>query len=233
MKVKYLALTVSLAVSASVVSGKVNACSIDPMLGSMCVFAGNFAPRGFALAQGQLLSISQNTALFSILGTTYGGDGRTTFALPDTRGRALIGAGHGSGLSFITLGQMSGQETTTLTLNQMPQHNHSASTNVQLLNMDSSASTAVLKGLAAMSNSNTPTGRVLANSPGRDNIYSDGAPNVELNPESIELNINLDMLFDSSTTVGLAGGNQSFSVRDPYLAINWVIALEGIYPSRN
>ena len=233
MKMKYLVLTASLAVSAAVVSSKVSACSIDPMLGSMCVFAGNFAPRGFALAQGQLLPISQNTALFSLLGTTYGGNGQTTFALPDTRGRALIGAGQGPGLSFMSLAQTGGQETTTLTLNHMPQHSHSASTSVQLLNMDSSASTAVLKGLAATSNSNTPTGKVLANSPGRDNIYSDGAPNVELNPESIELNINLDMLFDSTTTVGLAGGSQPFSVRDPYLAINWIIALQGVFPSRN
>mgnify|MGYP006141534631 FL=1 len=233
MKIKYIALTASLAVSTAVVSTTVKACGYEPMLGSMCVFAGNFAPRGFALAEGQLLAISQNTALFSLLGTTYGGDGRTTFALPDSRGRALIGAGQGPGLSFISLGQKGGQETTTLTLNHMPQHSHSASTSVQLLNMDSSASTAVLKGLAATSNSNTPTGKVLANSPGRDNIYSDGAPNVEFNPESIELNINLDMLFDSSTTVAVAGGSQSFSVRDPYLAINWVIALEGIYPSRN
>ena len=233
MKIKYIALTASLAVSTAVVSTTVKACGYEPMLGSMCVFAGNFAPRGYALAQGQLLSISQNTALFSILGTTYGGNGQTTFALPDTRGRALIGTGQGPGLSSISLGQMGGQETTMLTLNHMPQHSHNASTSVQLLNMDSSASTAVLKGLAATSNSNTPTGKVLANSPGRDNIYSDGAPNVELNPESIELNINLDMLFDSSTTVAVAGGNQPFSVRDPYLAINWVIALEGIYPSRN
>lgn len=233
MKMKYLVLSASLAASTAVVSTKVNACGYEPMLASMCVFAGNFAPRGFALAQGQLLPINQNTALFSLLGTTYGGNGQTTFALPDTRGRALVGAGQGPGLSSMFLGQMGGQETVTLTLGNLPQHNHSASTNVQLLNMDSSASTAVLKGLAATSNSNTPTGKVLANSPGRDNIYSDGAPNVELNPESIELNINLDMLFDSTTTVGFAGGSQPFSVRDPYLAINWIIALQGIYPPRD
>ncbi|MCC5452339.1 tail fiber protein [Rheinheimera sp. UJ51] len=233
MKIQCIALAATLAVSASVVSTKANACGYEPMLGSMCVFAGNFAPRGFALAQGQLLAISQNTALFSLLGTTYGGDGRTTFALPDTRGRALIGAGNGPGLSSMQLGQRGGQETVTLTLGHLPQHNHTASTTVQLLSMDSSASTAVLKGLAATSNSNTPTGKVLANSPGRDNIYNDGAPNVELNPESIALNINLDMLFESTTTVDVAGGSQPLNVRDPYLAINWIIALQGIFPSRN
>ena len=81
------------------------ACGIDPMLASMCVFAGNFAPRGYALAEGQLLAINQNQALYSLLGTTYGGDGRTTFGLPDARGRALIGVGTGPGLSRYTLGQ--------------------------------------------------------------------------------------------------------------------------------
>ena len=233
MNVKYAALTASIALSASVVSTEVNACSAEPLIASMCVFGGNFAPRGFAMAQGQLLSISQNTALFSLLGTTYGGNGQTTFALPDTRGRSLIGIGQGPGLGNMVLGQMGGQESTTLAIANMPQHSHAATTNVQLLNMDSSASSAVLKALAATSNSNTPTGRVLANSPGRDYIYSDGAPNVELNPESIELNINLDMTFSSSTTVGVAGSSQPLSIRDPYIAMNWIIALYGIYPSRD
>lgn len=232
MNTKYAAPAVLL-LGLTTIPTEVQACSIEPMLGSMCVFAGNFAPRGFALAQGQLLPISQNTALFSLLGTTYGGNGQTTFALPDTRGRAVLGAGSGPGLSNMQLGEMGGQESTTLTVGNMPQHNHTATSNVELLNMDSSASSAVLKALAATSNSNTPTGRVLGNSPGRDYIYSDGAPNVELNPESIELNINLDMTFSSNTTVGLSGGSQPLSIRDPYIVMNWIIALQGIYPSRN
>ena len=233
MKAKLLTSSACVAVLSAAIPTTVQACSSEPMLGTMCVFAGNFAPRGFALAQGQLLSIAQNTALFSLLGTTYGGDGRTTFGLPDTRGRALIGEGQGPGLSDIRLGQRGGAETMTLSVNQMPSHAHSASTSVNLLNMDSSASTAVLKALAATSNSNTPTGRVLGNSPGRDYIYSDGAPNVELSPESIELNVNLDLTFAASTTVGQAGNNQAFSIRDPYLGVNWIIALQGIFPSRN
>lgn len=225
----------SLALLAAGISAPVQACtgSGEQMLGSMCVFAGNYAPRSYALANGQLMSIAQNTALFSIIGTTYGGDGRTTFGLPDARGRALIGAGQGPGLSDIRLGQKAGSETATLSLANMPQHSHTASTSVNLMNMDSSASTAVLKALAATSNSNTPTGRVLGNSPGRDYIYSDGAPNVELNPDSIELNVNLDMTFSATTTVGVSGGGQAFNIRDPYLGVNWIIALQGIYPSRN
>ncbi len=99
--------------------------SADPMLGAVMQFAGNFAPRGWALANGQTLSISENTALFSILGTTYGGDGRTTFALPDLRGRTPIGTGTGAGLSTINLGQRGGTETTTLNSLNLPSHSHS------------------------------------------------------------------------------------------------------------
>lgn len=98
----------------------------DPFLGEIRMFGGNFAPRGWAFCDGQLLQISSNSALFSLLGTTYGGDGRTTFALPDLRGRAPIHAGTGAGLTNKRLGQRGGTETVTLTINQMPSHNHSA-----------------------------------------------------------------------------------------------------------
>src|SRR4051812_17662172 len=93
-------------------------------LGCIFHFAGNFAPRGYMLCQGQLLSISQNTALFSILGTTYGGDGQVTFGLPDLRGRMPIGQGQGPGLSQIVIGELSGVENVTLTTNNLPAHNH-------------------------------------------------------------------------------------------------------------
>src|SRR6188768_3694227 len=88
------------------------------------MFAGNFAPRNWAFCQGQILSIAQNTALFSLLGTTYGGNGQTTFALPDFRGRVAVGTGQGPGLANITLGELSGSPTVTLTINNMPAHNH-------------------------------------------------------------------------------------------------------------
>ncbi len=97
---------------------------MDPFIAQIVMFGGNFAPRGWAFCDGQLLSIAQNTALFSILGTTYGGDGRTTFGLPDLRGRVSIHPGHGPGLSNYQLGQKGGTETVTLTAAQMPSHNH-------------------------------------------------------------------------------------------------------------
>ncbi|NOT56941.1 MAG: phage tail protein, partial [Deltaproteobacteria bacterium] len=98
----------------------------DPFIGEIIMFGGNFAPRGWAFCNGQLLSIAQNTALFSILGTTYGGDGRTTFALPDLRGRVPVHAGNsqGPGLPPVQLGEMAGSPSVTLTVSQMPMHNH-------------------------------------------------------------------------------------------------------------
>jgi len=97
---------------------------MEPLLGQIMLFGGNFAPRGWAFCNGQLLQISANTALFSILGTTYGGDGKVTFGLPDLRGRVAIHAGQGNGLTPRAIGQSSGSETVTLTINQMPAHNH-------------------------------------------------------------------------------------------------------------
>ena len=100
---------------------------MDEMLAVIKLFAGNFAPRGYAFCQGQILSIAQNTALFSLLGTTYGGNGQTTFALPDLRGRVPVGQGQGPGLSNYTLGEVTGVESETLTTGQMPMHNHTFS----------------------------------------------------------------------------------------------------------
>jgi len=96
----------------------------EPFVGEIRMFAGNFAPRGWAFCDGQLLAVSQNDALFSLLGTIYGGDGRTTFGLPDTRGRIPIHAGHGPGLSERRLGSKGGAEKVTLTVNQLPSHTH-------------------------------------------------------------------------------------------------------------
>lgn len=104
-------------------------CSADPLLGSICITAYNFCPRGYADTHGQLLSIAQNTALFSLLGTTFGGDGQVTFALPDLRGRVPRGVGQGPGLPPVTEGEVSGQESVTLTTAQMPPHTHTAQVN--------------------------------------------------------------------------------------------------------
>jgi microcystin-dependent protein len=101
-----------------------NTLAQEPYLGEVRMFAGNFAPNGWAKCEGQLLSIAENSALFSLLGTTYGGDGQTTFALPDFRGRAPIHSGQGPGLSNYFIGQQGGTESTTLTVNNLPAHNH-------------------------------------------------------------------------------------------------------------
>lgn len=125
----------------------------EPFIGEVRWFAGNFAPRGWANCDGQLLAISQNTALFSLLGTTYGGDGRTTFGLPDLRGRAMVHEGRGPGLSDRRLGQRSGSETEVLTASQIPSHNHQ------------------LKANSSRGDSVLPNDRVLANT-GRTRLYS-------------------------------------------------------------
>ena len=170
----------------------------DPFIGQVMLFAGNFAPRGWAFCSGQILSIAQNTALFSILGTTYGGNGQTTFALPDLRGRVAISSGQGPGLSNYYLGQAGGEETVTLNMEQMPMHLHMAAASAE-------------GGTSA-----TPNGGVWAGSTARDSIYAATA-DTTMNPQAI------------STT----GGNQPHNNMPPYLGVNYIIALEGIFPSRN
>lgn len=103
---------------------------MEPFIGQIQAFGFNFAPRGWAMCEGQLLPISQNTALFSLLGTTFGGDGRTTFGLPDLRGRSIVGMGNGPGLSNISWGERGGSENHTLSTAQMPNHNHSVQVGV-------------------------------------------------------------------------------------------------------
>lgn len=192
------------------------ACDQDfnAMIGTICIFAGNFAPRNYALAQGQLISILSNTALFSILGTTYGGDGQTTFGLPDLRGRVPIGAGNGPGLSNYSLGQKSGAQTVTLNTNQMPAHNHAAT----------ATATAVLMGNSGQGNTDTPTGGVPARLP-REDLYSTNAPNVNMHADAVDVTVNV--------TTSNTGGSQSHDIRQPSLALNFIIALVGRFPSRN
>ena len=170
----------------------------DPFLGQMALFGFNFCPRGWTAANGQLMSIAQNTALFSLLGTNFGGNGQTTFGLPDLRGRTPIGQGQGPGLTNVTMGEVAGQESVTLLQTQMPQHTHALQASTQAATYAA------------------PTGnRVLATTQNAGS-YVETAPNTALAP----------------TSVGLSGGNQPFSVRDPYLVMNWCIATEGVYPSR-
>lgn len=177
-------------------------------IGEVRLFAGNFAPNTWAFCQGQLVSISSNTALFSILGTTYGGNGTTTFALPDMRGRIARHTGQGPGLSNVLLGEQSGADTHTLVANEMPAHNHSLT-----------IAPAITHGAwsDAPGNSNSPATRYHAIVPGT-NAYSTTA-DTQLAPYNI--------------TLGNTGGNQPFNTRQPYLALNFIICLTGIFPSRN
>ena len=184
---------------------------MEPLLGQIMIFAGNFAPRGWAFCDGQLLAISQNSALFSILGTTYGGDGRTTFALPDLRGRVAVGPRSGPGLSDYRLGQRGGSENNTLNISQLPNHTHSHSLKVS--SADSTLQQAV-QG-ASISTPGVPGGR------GFDATYgfNQSTPDTELNSASL--------------AIGNTGGSLPVNNIQPYLAINYIIALVGVFPSRN
>ncbi|HEX9994322.1 MAG TPA: tail fiber protein [Acidimicrobiales bacterium] len=167
----------------------------EPFLGEIRLFPYTFAPRGWAFCQGQLLSIAQNTALFSLLGVTYGGNGQTTFGLPDLRGRVAMSSGQGPGLSNYVLGETGGEETVTLLQNQMPMHNH-------MVNASSQASSA-----------SRPSGQF----PSAGGAYTGATDGSLMNPSMI----------------GAAGGSQPHDNMQPYLTLNYCIALEGIYPSRN
>lgn len=169
----------------------------EPFLGEICLYPYNFAPRGWAFCSGQILPIAQNTALFSLLGTTYGGNGQTTFALPDLRGRVAVSSGQGPGLSAYTLGEVIGTETVTLSQAQIPPHPHTVAA------VDDDAGTGI------------PTGALLANIAAKG--YSKGASNAQMSP----------------TMIGGGGGNQPHGNIQPLLALNYCIALEGIFPSRN
>lgn len=185
---------------------------MEPFIGQLMLFAGNFAPRGWALCQGQILPIAQYQALFSILGTTYGGNGQTTFALPDLRGRAPLSSGQGPGLSGYALGQSGGRESVTLATANMPAHTHP----VQL------ALTFAAPASTAPGDTDTPgPGAVPAGASGSA-IYGQGARDTTLAGAAVGGNVNL----------GNTGGNQPFDSRPPYLTLNWCIALEGIFPAR-
>ncbi|WP_114326416.1 phage tail protein [Candidatus Colwellia aromaticivorans] len=190
-----LALVAGLSVSQSAIAS-------EPFVGQIMLVGFTFTPRGFANCDGQLLAISTNTALFSLLGTTYGGDGRTTFGLPDLRGRVAIHTGNGPGLSQRNQGSRGGTETETLSVGQMPSHNHDVK----------------LRGKDARGDSATPDGNSLA-SKSRTKIYSSAAPDVDMSAGSIVQNDK--------------GNNQSHNNMMPYLTLRYVIALVGIYPSRN
>lgn len=171
----------------------------EPFLGEIRMFGFRFAPLGWALCDGSLLPVQQNAPLFSLIGTTYGGDGLRTFALPDLRGRAPIHFGQGAGLSQYNLGESGGQESVALTQAQLPAHNHPA-------NGSTSGGDKLVPDNGVWS----------ADASGGSAPYTDEPPNVTLAPGAI----------------GPAGSNLPHENRQPYLALNFSIALEGIYPTQ-
>ncbi len=180
---------------------------MDPFIGEIIMFAGNFPPRGWAFCDGQLLSINSHSALFSILGTTYGGDGRTTFGLPELRGRVPMHAGNGPGLTPRPLGQKSGQESVTLTQNQIPSHHHP----VVDLPVTGTMKTSKMK--------KEPPGTSLT-----VDLYTTAALSADA-----ALN---GTLVTSGNTMN-TGGSQEHNNIQPYQTVNFIIALEGTYPSRS
>lgn len=171
----------------------------DPFIAEIRLFAGNFAPRGWARCDGQLIAISGNEALFSLVGTIYGGDGRTTFGLPDLRGRIPIHYGSGPGLTPRSIGENGGAETVTLITQQIPPHSHNV----------------------------VADSRPASSTDPANNFLAESAALSEYNPGA---SVNGTM---KSTAVSLTGGGQSHDNRIPFQVVTFIIALEGIYPSRN
>ncbi len=172
----------------------------EPFIGEIRMVGFNFAPRGWALCDGQLLSIAQNNALFALLGTQFGGDGRTTFGLPDLRGRAAMHAGSGPGLSLRRIGDKFGQESVTLVASQMPAHTHAAAAS------------------SGSGNANSPIGRIWSKDAGvQSATYTGNAPDGTM----------------AANAITNAGGGQGHDNMPPVLVVNFVIALVGLFPSRN
>ena len=174
----------------------------EPFIAEIRIFAGNFAPRGWAFCDGQLLPISQNTALFSLIGTTYGGDGRSTTALPDLQGRAPMHPGRGPGLTQRRLGERGGTDSVQLTRGQMPLHRHSQQ--------------AAEPGRRTVGDTLQPTNAYVA-APQSGNFF---APAQNMTPMA-------------DSMVAETGGTQAHDNMQPFLTMNFIIALQGLYPSRS
>lgn len=177
---------------------------MEGTIATIMIFAGNFAPLNWLMCSGQLLQISQYEALFSLIGTTYGGDGQSTFALPDLQGRIPVGTGTGGGLQTIFLGEAAGSESVTLNQNQFPAHSHA------IVGKVSTSSTNA-------DGSNNP-GKFLATSAQNQYAPISAASGTFLGGASVALNAQ--------------GGSQPIEILQPYLALNYVICTDGIYPSR-
>jgi len=197
----------------------------DPFIGEIIMFAGNFAPRGWAFCNGQLLSIQSNQALFAIIGTTYGGNGTNTFGLPNLQGRVPVHQGQSLGMSQYNLGQSGGTENVTLTANELPAHVHSVALN-------GTGNTSVAFG-ASSANGNTATpgpttvpAKVVSGLTAL-NAFSTTAPDTTLSPATATTTVNVN------GNTGIAGNNMPVHIVQPYQVVNFIIALEGLFPPRN
>ena len=172
---------------------------MEPFIGQIMPVGFGFAPRGWALCEGQLINIASYTALFSLLGTTFGGDGETTFALPDLRGRSIVGVGSGPGLTPVSWGEKRGLETTTLSINNLPSHNHE-------VNLGGAVGTTA-----------EGDGNYIAFNTSADTVFTSQSPTKKLN----------------SGALTNTGNGQSFDNWSPFLGIYYLIAMIGVFPSRN
>ena len=187
-------------------------------MGQICAFGFNFAPIGWAQCNGQLMSIAQNNALFALLGTTYGGNGQTTFGLPDLRGRTALHMGQGPGLPFYDIGQNSGHNQVTLTQVQMPQHAHPLTSSGQACSSAAATTNNPANAVPAAveitvnDGGGGITAAALAYAPASDGSHMSGG---------------------SGSQTGPAGGSQPVDVTNPYVVVNWCICTQGIFPSRS
>lgn len=195
---------------------------MEPFMGQIMQVGFTFAPRGWAQCQGQLLSIAQQSALFSLLGTTYGGNGQTNFALPNAASRVFVGTGQGPGLSSYQPGQVGGTENTTLTTLNMPMHTHTATFTGALQSLP------VGRGDLGNETASAAEGSLLGT------VYESGGttPVIYAPAGTQGTPVNLGGL-TGNVQIAPSGGSQPFSLLTPYLAITTNIALEGIFPSRN
>ena len=184
--------------------------STEPFIGEIKILGFYFAPLGYATCQGQLMSIAQNTALFALIGTYYGGDGQTTFALPDLQGRVPIGQGQGAGLPFYTIGEEGGSTSTSILTANLPPHVHTLNS-------------AVVKQKASTTNADesSPDGNYPANTAAASYSGTGASPGIFTGHAVV------------SGTTDITGSGQPIGIMNPYLTINFSIATEGIFPSRN
>lgn len=198
----------------------------DPMLAEIKLFGGNYAPQNWAYCWGQLLAINEYTALFSLLGTNFGGDGRTTFGVPDLRGRVPIGNGSGPGRTPRVIGQAGGYEHVTLAVQQMPAHGHGSTSEI------TGDVTTTLRCYNGQATATTPRNAVLAQQDAsvdpKADVYEKTQANANMDASAITTQHDLAV----NVTIQNAGGSQGHENMPPWQCLNYIIALQGYYPPR-